>query len=128
MRIVGVNIPDEKKVEIALTYILGVGRTRSNEILKATKIDPGKRAKDLTGDETNRIKEYIEKNLKIEGDLKREVAQNIKRKREIGSYQGLRHIRGLPVRGQQTKTNSRTVRGNVRRPMGSGRKPPAQKT
>ncbi len=128
MRIVGVNIPDEKRVEIALTYIFGVGRTRAIEILKATNTDLGKRTRELTADEANRIKEYIEKNIKIEGDLKREVAQNIKHKRETGSYQGLRHIRGLPVRGQQTKTNSRTVRGNVRKTMGSGRKPPAQKT
>lgn len=128
MRIVGVNIPDEKKVEIALTYIFGVGRTRSGEILKATKVDPNKRAKDLTSNEVSLIKEYVEKSIKIEGDLKREIAQNIKHKREIGSYQGLRHIHGLPVRGQQTKTNSRTVRGNVRRSAGSGRKPAAQKT
>lgn len=128
MRIVGVNIPDEKRVEIALTYIFGVGKTRSNEILRATKIDANKRSKDLTGEEISKIKEYVEKSIKIEGDLKREIAQNIKHKREIGSYQGLRHIHGLPVRGQQTKTNSRTVRGNVRKTMGSGRKPAAQKT
>src|SRR3989344_152287 len=111
MRIAGINIPDNKRVEIALTYIFGVGRTLSGEILEA-----------------NKIKEYMEKNFKIEGELKREITQNIKRKKDIGSYQGIRHIRGLPVRGQQTKTNNRTRRGNVRKTMGSGRKPTAPKT
>ena len=128
MRIVGVNIPDNKRVEIALTYIFGVGRTLAGEILSSTKINPDKRAKDITQEEANKIKEFIEKKYKIEGELKREVIQNIKRKKEIGCYQGLRHIRGLPVRGQQTKTNNRTRRGNVRKTMGSGRKPPGQKT
>lgn len=128
MRIAGINIPDNKRVEIALTYIFGVGRTLSGEILKATKISPDKRAKDITSDEANKIKDYMEKNFKIEGELKREITQNIKRKKDIGSYQGVRHIRGLPVRGQQTKTNNRTRRGNVRKTMGSGRKPAAQKT
>ncbi|MEK7609483.1 MAG: 30S ribosomal protein S13 [Patescibacteria group bacterium] len=128
MRIAGINIPDGKRVEVALTYIFGVGLTLSKKILVATKIDPDKRAKDLNSDEANKIKEYIEKNFKIEGELKREITQNIKRKKDIGSYQGIRHIRGLPVRGQQTKTNNRTRRGNVRKTMGSGRKPTAQKT
>ncbi|MBI2465836.1 MAG: 30S ribosomal protein S13 [Candidatus Sungbacteria bacterium] len=128
MRIAGINIPDNKRVEIALTYIFGVGLTLSQKILVATKIDPNKRAKDLTSDEANKVKEYIEKNFKIEGELKREITQNIKRKKDIGSYQGVRHMRGLPVRGQQTKTNNRTRRGNVRKTMGSGRKPTAQKT
>src|SRR3989338_5150046 len=128
MRIAGINIPDNKRVEIALTYIFGVGLTLSQKILVATKIDPNKRAKDLTSDETNKVKEYIEKNFKIEGELKREITQNIKKKKDIGSYQGVRHMRGLPVRGQQTKTNNRTRRGNVRKTMGSGRKPAAQKT
>ncbi|MFY9493341.1 MAG: 30S ribosomal protein S13 [Minisyncoccia bacterium] len=128
MRIAGINIPDDKRVEIALTYIFGVGLTLSQQILSATKIDSNKRAKDLTSDEANKVKEYIEKNFKIEGELKREITQNIKRKKDIGSYQGIRHIRGLPVRGQQTKTNSRTRRGNTRKTMGSGRKPTAQKT
>ena len=128
MRIAGINIPDNKRVEIALTYIFGVGLTLSQQILSATKIDSNKRAKDLTSDEANKVKEYIEKNFKIEGELKREITQNIKRKKDIGSYQGIRHIRGLPVRGQQTKTNSRTRRGNTRKTMGSGRKPTAQKT
>ncbi len=128
MRIAGINIPDSKRIEIALTYIFGVGLTLSKNILSATKIDPNKRAKDLNPDEANRIKEYMEKNFKIEGELRREITQNIKRKKEIGCYQGIRHMRGLPVRGQQTKTNNRTRRGNVRKTMGSGRKPTSQKT
>ena len=128
MRIAGINIPDNKRVEVALTYIFGVGLTLAKDILKSTKIDPDKRAKDLTSDEANKIKEYVEKNFKIEGELKREITQNIKRKKDIGSYQGIRHMRGLPVRGQQTKTNNRTRRGNTRKTMGSGRKSTAQKT
>jgi small subunit ribosomal protein S13 len=128
MRIAGINIPDSKRVEVALTYVFGVGPTLSKQILKATKIDPNTRAKDLNPDEANRIKEYMEKNFKIEGELRREITQNIKRKKEIGCYQGIRHMKGLPVRGQQTKTNNRTRRGNVRKTMGSGRKPTAQKT
>ena len=128
MRIVGINIPDNKRTEIALMYIFGVGLTLSRKILTGTKIDPNKRAKDITPEEANKIKEYIEKNFKIEGELKRDITQNIKRKKDIGSYQGLRHMRSLPVRGQQTKTNNRTRRGNVRKTMGSGRKPTAQKT
>ena len=128
MRIVGINIPDNKRLEISLTYIFGVGRTLSNRILSATKISPDKKAKDLTPDEANKIKEFIEKNFRIEGELKREVTQNIKHKKDIMSYQGVRHIRGLPVRGQKTKTNTRTRRGNVRKTMGSGRKSTAQKT
>ena len=128
MRISGINIPDSKRVEVALTYIFGIGLTLSKNILSATKIDPNKRAKDLNPDEANRIKEYMEKNFKIEGELRREITQNIKRKKDIGCYQGIRHMKGLPVRGQQTKTNNRTRRGNVRKTMGSGRKPTSQKT
>jgi small subunit ribosomal protein S13 len=128
MRLIGVNIPDAKRVEVSLTYIFGIGSRIARDILKATKINPDKHAKDLSPEEVSKLKEYIEKNYKIEGDLKREKIQNIKHKREIGSYQGLRHIKGLPVRGQKTKTNSRTVRGNVRKTMGSGRKPAASKT
>ena len=128
MRLVGVNIPDNKRVEIALTYIFGIGKTVSQKALKSVKIDPNKRAQDLTTAEVNTLKVYIEKNLNIEGDLKIEISRNIKRKKDINSYQGLRHIKRLPVRGQKTKTNSRTVRGNVRRTMGSGRKPSASKT
>lgn len=128
MRVAGINIPDNKRIEIALTYIFGIGPTKSQSILAATKIQIGKKAKDLTPEEANKIKEFVEKNFKIEGELKREITQNIKRKKDIGSYQGIRHMRGLPVRGQQTKTNNRTRRGNVRKTMGSGRKPTAQKT
>ncbi len=128
MRIAGINIPDSKRVEVALTYIFGIGLTLSKNILSATKIDPNKRAKDLNPDEANRIKEYMEKNFKIEGELRREITQNVKRKKDIGCYQGIRHMKGLPVRGQQKKTNNRTRRGNVRKTMGSGRKPTSQKT
>ena len=128
MRLAGVNIPDEKRIDVALTYIFGIGRERAKNILNTVNIPAEKRAKELSTDETNTIKEFIEKSFKIEGDLRREVRDNIKRKIEIDSYQGLRHKRGLPVRGQQTRTNNRTVRGNVRKTMGSGRKPTAQKT
>ncbi len=128
MRIAGINIPDNKRVEVALTYIFGVGPTMSKKILGGTKVNPDKRAKDITPEEANKIKEYMEKNFKIEGELKREIIQNIKRKKDIASYQGTRHMRGLPVRGQQTKTNNRTRRGNARKTMGSGRKPAGQKT
>ncbi len=128
MRLLGVNIPDEKRTVIALTYVFGIGKDLSQKILESTKIDFSKKAKDLTAEELNKIKDYIEKNFTIEGDLKREKRDNIKRKKEIKAYQGLRHIRGLPVRGQQTRTNNRTVRGNKRQTMGSGRKPTASKT
>lgn len=128
MRLIGVNIPDEKRIEVSLTYIFGIGLRTAKDILKATNMDPDKRAKNFTQEEVNKLKQYIEKNYKIEGDLKRERIQNIKHKKEIGSYQGLRHIKGLPVRGQKTKTNSRTVRGNTRKTMGSGRKQSASKT
>lgn len=128
MRIVGVNIPDNKKIEYALPYIYGVGLPSARKILKMAQVDPGTRAKDLTPPEVNRIREAIERNYKIEGDLHREIMLNIKRLRELQSYRGMRHIRGLPVRGQRTKTNSRTRRGNVRRTMGSGRKPATSPT
>ncbi len=128
MRIVGINIPDNKRMEISLRYVFGIGPTTARLVLQATKIDPGKKAKDVTADEANRIKEFIEKNFKIEGELRRDITQNIRRKKDIGIYQGIRHMRGLPVRGQQTRTNNRTRRGNVRKTMGSGRKPPGQKT
>lgn len=128
MRIVGINIPDNKRMEISLRYIFGIGPTTAGQVLRAAKVDLGKKAKDVTADEANRIKEFIEKNFKIEGELRREITQNIRRKKDIGVYQGIRHMRGLPVRGQQTRTNNRTRRGNVRKTMGSGRKPPGQKT
>lgn len=128
MRIVGINIPDNKKIEYSLPYIYGVGLSSARKILKLAQVDPQKRAKELTPQEVNRLKEIIEKNYKIEGDLRRELMMNIKSLREIGTYRGSRHIRGLPVRGQRTKTNSRTRRGNVRKTMGSGRKPAATPT
>jgi len=122
MRIAGINIPDEKRTEVALRYIYGVGATKALEIIKATKIDPDKRAKDLTQTETNAIKEYLDKNIKIEGELRQRVKQDINLLKELSSYRGSRHSRKLPVRGQRTKTNSRTVRGNVRHTAGSGKR------
>lgn len=128
VRIAGLVLPQEKRIEIALTYLYGIGRSEANKILASAKISPDTRTKNLTEDEVNKLREIIEKNYKVEGDLKRDVFSNIKRLKEIGSYRGMRHARGLPARGQRTKTNSRTVRGNVRRTMGSGRKSTAQKT
>lgn len=113
-RLAGVDIPRDKRVVIALTYIYGVGRTRSVEILKATDIDESIRVKDLSDDQLIALRDYIEGNYKVEGDLRREVAADIRRKVEIGSYEGLRHRRGLPVRGQRTKTNARTRKGPKR--------------
>src|SRR6201996_4068696 len=113
-RLVGVDLPRDKRMEVALTYIYGVGRTRSNEILAATGIDKDLRTKDLTDDQVTHLRDYIEGNLKVEGDLRREVQADIRRKIEIGCYQGLRHRRGLPVRGQRTKTNARTRKGPKR--------------
>lgn len=128
MRIVGINIPDSKKIEYALPYIYGIGLPAARQIVKAAQIDPNTRAKDLTQAEINRLREVIEKDHKIEGDLRREITTHIKRLRELQVYRGLRHMRGLPVRGQRTKTNSRTRRGNVRRTAGSGRKAAASPT
>lgn len=113
-RLAGVDIPRDKRVVIALTYIYGVGRTRSVEILKATEIDESIRVKDLSDDQLVALRDYIEGNYKVEGDLRREVAADIRRKVEIGSYEGLRHRKGLPVRGQRTKTNARTRKGPKR--------------
>ncbi|RII43410.1 30S ribosomal protein S13 [Galactobacter valiniphilus] len=110
-RLAGVDIPREKRVVIALTYIYGVGQTRSEETLAATGIDPSIRVKDLTDDQLVQLRDYIEGNYKVEGDLRREVAADIRRKVEIGSYQGIRHRKGLPVHGQRTKTNARTRKG-----------------
>lgn len=110
-RIAGVDLPREKRVEVALTYIFGIGLSRSREILSATGVNKDTRVRDLAEDEIVRLRDYIEKNLKIEGDLRREISQNIKRLMEIGSYRGLRHRRGLPVRGQRTHTNARTRKG-----------------
>ena len=110
-RVAGVDLPREKRLEIALTYIYGVGRTTSKEILEGTGLSPDLRAKDLTDADVSKLREYIESSVKVEGDLRREVQADIRRKIEIGSYQGLRHRRGLPVRGQRTKTNARTRKG-----------------
>jgi small subunit ribosomal protein S13 len=110
-RIAGVDIPREKRVEISLRYIYGIGPTVSKQVCSETSVDPDTRVRNLTDEEVNRIRAYIEQNLKVEGDLRREVAQDIKRKMEIGCYQGLRHRRGLPVRGQRTHTNARTRKG-----------------
>ncbi|MBT9253571.1 MAG: 30S ribosomal protein S13 [Brockia lithotrophica] len=110
-RIAGVDIPRDKRVVIALTYIYGIGRSLSEKILQETGVDPNKRVRDLTEDEVGRIRTYIERNLKVEGDLRREVAMNIRRLIEIGSYRGNRHRRNLPVRGQRTRTNARTRKG-----------------
>jgi small subunit ribosomal protein S13 len=113
-RLVGVDLPRDKRLEIALTYIYGVGRTRALELLSATGLDPDKRTKDLTDEEVVRLRDYIENNFKVEGDLRREVAADIRRKVEIGCYQGIRHRKGLPVRGQRTRTNARTRKGPKR--------------
>ncbi len=110
-RLAGVDIPREKRVEISLTYIFGVGRTTSRTILSSTGIDPNTRVRDLTDEEVNLLRAYIDQNVKVEGDLRRDISQDIKRKMEIGCYQGIRHRRGLPVRGQRTHTNARTRKG-----------------
>ena len=113
-RIAGVDIPREKRVEVALTYVYGVGRTRAMQTLQATGINPNTRVKDLSDDELLQLRTHIEGSFKVEGDLRREVAADIRRKVEIGSYEGIRHRRGLPVRGQRTKTNARTRKGPKR--------------
>ena len=113
-RIAGVDLPREKRVEIGLTYIYGIGRATANKILKETGINPDTRVKDLSEEETSLLREYIEKHLRVEGDLKREVMLNIKRLMEIGCYRGVRHRKGLPVRGQSTKQNARTRKGPKR--------------
>ena len=120
-RISGVDLPREKRVEIGLTYIYGVGLTTSQHILRETGIDPDTRVRNLTEEEVVRLREYIDRNLQVEGDLRREVSQNIKRLMEIGCYRGLRHRRGLPVRGQRTHTNARTRKG-PRRQIGAKKK------
>lgn len=127
-RIAGVNIPEQKQIEIALAYIYGIGRPLSRKILEAAKISPNKKASDLTAQEVSQLKDIIEKNYKIEGELKRQIMMNIKRLKDIGSWRGIRHIKKLPVRGQRTRTNTRTVRGNVRKTVGSGRKPATEPT
>lgn len=121
MRILGITIPDTKRLEIALTTLYGIGRSRALLILNKANIDSGMKAKDLTVEQENEIRKIIE-TFRIEGDLKREVASNIKRLKDIKTYRGSRHAKRLPSRGQRTKTNSRTIRGNTRKTMGSGRK------
>ena len=121
MRILGITIPNEKRLEIGLTAIYGVGIPRARRILDQTGIDRGKKAQDLSPEEENKLRSVIE-GLLIEGNLKREIAANIKRLKDIKSYRGIRHLKRLPVRGQRTKTNSRTIRGNVRKTMASGKR------
>ncbi|GAA2220515.1 30S ribosomal protein S13 [Streptomyces sp. NPDC017248] len=124
-RVSGVDIPREKRVEIALTYVFGIGRTLSKETLAATGVDPNTRVRDLTEEQLVAIREYVDNNIKTEGDLRREIQADIRRKVEIGTYQGLRHRRGLPVRGQRTSTNARTRKG-PRRAI-AGKKKPGKK-
>lgn len=126
-RIVGVNLPGEKRVEIGLTYIYGIGLSSAQKILTDTEVDPNTRVKDLTEGEINKIREAIEGKLMVEGDLKREISQNIRRLKEIGSYRGNRHSANLPVRGQRTKTNARGKRGK-KVTVGSGRRKSSEKT
>jgi len=121
MRILGITVPNEKRLEIGLTCLYGIGISSARKILDQVNIDHGKKAKDLTLDEENSIRSIVEK-ISIEGNLKREIASNIKRLKDIKSYRGVRHIKRLPVRGQRTKTNSRTIRGNVRKTMASGKR------
>lgn len=122
MRIIGVNIPDNKKIEISLTYLYGIGRSLSRRILAGTKIDVNKRTSQLTPEEVNKIQHMVEKNYHVEGELRQLVRRNIERLKQLQTYRGIRHLRRLPVRGQRTKTNSRTVRGNVRKTAGSGKR------
>ena len=128
VRIAGVTLPQQKRIDAALPYIFGIGWSASEKILAAAKVNPATRTSELSESDVAKIRELIEKNYTVEGALKQQITGNIKLKKEIGSYQGLRHIRGLPVRGQRTKTNSRTRRGNVRKTAGSGRKSSAEKT
>ncbi|PLX25473.1 30S ribosomal protein S13 [Candidatus Parcubacteria bacterium] len=127
-RISGVNIPNDKRAEIALTYIYGIGLTTAKKILNELKIDLSTRVKDLSEEDLNKLRKKIEKDLRVEGELKRDKAANIKRLKEVRAYRGTRHAKGLPVRGQRSKTNNRTVRGNKRMTMGSGKTGGAQKT
>lgn len=123
MRLYGINIPDEKRLEIGLTAIFGIGRKEAHVILDKAGLEYGKKGKDVTTEEENKVRDVIdERGGKIEGDLKREISENIKRLKDVRAYRGLRHERNLPARGQRTKSNSRTSRGNVRKTMGSGRR------
>jgi len=127
VRILGINLPAKKRIEVGLTYLYGVGLTRSREILETAGIDPNKRTDDVTEAEANQLKDTIEHTYSVEGDLRRDISTNIKRLKEIGSYRGDRHKKGLPVRGQTTKTNARTKRGK-KVTVGSGRKKSSEKT
>ena len=127
-RIIGVNIPDNKQIGIALGYIYGIGFSSAKEVLKEAKIDPKVKSKDLTPEQMKLIEEVVKKNYRVEGDLKRDIMMNIKRLKDIVAWRGMRHSRNLPVRGQRTRTNTRTVRGNIRKTVGSGRKPAASPT
>jgi len=122
MRIFGVNIPDNKRIEVSLTYLYGVGQSVSKKALAAAKIDVNKHAKDLTADEILRIQNFLEKSFPVEGELRQLIKRNINRLKELQTYRGMRHMRRLPARGQRTRTNSRTVRGNVRKTAGSGKR------
>lgn len=122
VRLAGVVLPNNKRVAVGLTYVYGIGRSTASKILTAAKINADTRVKDLTETEVAALRPLIEKQLKVEGELRRELMMNIKRLKEISSYRGTRHTKRLPVRGQRTRTNSRTIRGNVRRTMGSGRR------
>lgn len=128
IRISGINLPDKKRIVIALTSIYGIGKSMSSRALKDVGIDENTKAMELTSGEESKLRDYIEEKLKVEGDLKRDVIFNIKHQQDAGTYRGTRHTKHLPVRGQRTKTNSRTVRGNVRKTAGSGRKSSAEKT
>lgn len=128
VRIAGVVLPDQKRVEIALTRIYGIGRRTSVRILQRAGVDPATRCRELTEKESGTIRSLIEREHRTEGELRREILQNIRRLKEIGAYRGVRHARRLPARGQRTRTNSRTVRGNIRKTAGSGRRKAAEKT
>ena len=127
-RIAGVDLPRDKRVEISLTYIYGIGRTRSNEILESVGIDPDKRVRDLTESEISGLRQTIDREYQVEGDLRRQVQQNIRRLKDIRCYRGIRHIRGLPVRGQRTRTNARTRKGPKKTVAGQGRRRGLKKT
>jgi small subunit ribosomal protein S13 len=127
-RIAGTNIPEQKQIEISLTHVYGIGRSLSRKILKDAGINPKEKTSDLKAEEINKLRDAVEKKYATEGDLRRRVASDIKRLKEIGCWRGTRHYKSLPVRGQRTKTNSRTVRGNVRKTVGSGKKPAPEAT
>lgn len=128
IRIAGINIPDEKCIDISLTYIYGIGLSTSRKILADLNIDPAVRAKDMTQKDSNKLRDIIESDYSVEGELRHERKMNVRRLKEVGCYRGSRHQKGLPVRGQRTKTNNRTVRGNKRMTAGSGRSAAASKT